>query len=274
MPEEARDASLPRRPVRSAFVVLAATTGFALEQAVGFGPRVPDVYDFLLSGPLEVLLIVVLAGAIATPRREVLRLRLPPRAAVRPLLRAIPLLVCWYVLLALACETLLPPPSWLTEVFSRLEPHDAPQALAFVAGLVVGAPLAEELFLRGLCLSVLTVDVGSPAAIVGSAVLFGVLHVVPAKIISVTAFGLALAYVAWSTRSIVPGLVAHGSANGLALLLGSSVGEADIQLTRTGALLLAGCVFALSYPLWRLLRRVHSAAGHSSGYAASEMEHV
>lgn len=105
---------------------------------------------------------------------------------------------------------------------------DNARGLAFV-GLIlsvsVGAPLVEELFFRGLLLRSLQRRIPDWAAVVVSAVAFGLAHgsALPIEgvvlvMISLTVFGAVLATLAIRTGRLGPGIVAHAIFNLFTLL--------------------------------------------------------
>lgn len=105
---------------------------------------------------------------------------------------------------------------------------DKSQGLAF-AGLIlsvaVGAPLVEELFFRGLLLRSLQRRVPDWAAVVVSAVAFGIAHgsalpidAVVLVMISLTVFGAILAIMAIRTGRLGPSIVTHAVFNLFTLL--------------------------------------------------------
>jgi hypothetical protein len=79
--------------------------------------------------------------------------------------------------------------------------------------IVVGAPLVEELFFRGLLLRSLAARVGPAAAIPVSALAFGLAHYQPLQFLGLAAFGVVLAVMAWRTGRLGPGLVTHAVFN-------------------------------------------------------------
>ena len=81
--------------------------------------------------------------------------------------------------------------------------------------LVVLAPIVEELLFRGLLYRYLRGRVGVVAAVVISALVFAVLHVV---IPPLFVMGIVLAVLAERTGSLWPGIVLHATNNGLVVL--------------------------------------------------------
>jgi hypothetical protein len=84
-------------------------------------------------------------------------------------------------------------------------------ALAIV--VVVGAPVVEELFFRGLVLRSLQRRFGDTWAVVGSAVIFGVAHFEPLQLPALVALGLILGAMAVSTKRLGPSIFVHAGFN-------------------------------------------------------------
>jgi len=79
--------------------------------------------------------------------------------------------------------------------------------------VVVGAPLVEEVFFRGLLLRSLGRRFGQAWAVVGSAVLFGLAHYEPLQLLALVAFGVVLGVLAVRTGRLGPGIFAHAAFN-------------------------------------------------------------
>jgi CAAX protease family protein len=87
---------------------------------------------------------------------------------------------------------------------------------AIVASTVV--PFAEELFFRGVGVRA-WLPFGGAAAVVITALAFGLAHGILVALPILVPFGLALGWVRWRSDSVWPGVIAHGFYNGSALLL-------------------------------------------------------
>jgi sodium transport system permease protein len=83
------------------------------------------------------------------------------------------------------------------------------------------APMVEELFFRGYLFNALSAASRPRTAILTSALLFGVFHLLVGgtlaveRLVTTTLLGLALAWVRWSSGSVFPGMLLHGLNNGL-----------------------------------------------------------
>jgi hypothetical protein len=84
-----------------------------------------------------------------------------------------------------------------------------------VAGLV---PIAEELFFRGMIYPLLRARWGAYVAIIASAALFAVVHVIPTLLPALFFVGLVLGLLREWSKSVIPGILLHATQNGLALL--------------------------------------------------------
>ena len=84
-----------------------------------------------------------------------------------------------------------------------------------VAGVT---PVSEEIMFRSFALRGMLRDVGTGPAVVGSAVLFSVLHLEPGIMIPIFFTGLALGWLHVKTGSVWPCVAAHAGQNALALL--------------------------------------------------------
>lgn len=94
--------------------------------------------------------------------------------------------------------------------------------VAFV--VLVGAPIAEELFFRGLVLRTLAdrfarrpPAVRAAVSITGSGLLFGLAHFEPLQFLGLFVVGCVFAAIVWSTGRLGTSIIAHASFNLVAL---------------------------------------------------------
>ncbi len=92
--------------------------------------------------------------------------------------------------------------------------------LIFAAVAVIGAPVVEELFFRGLLLRSLTTAIGAGGAIVVQALLFGLAHFSPllglanvSVVTIIAAAGIIFGITAWWRRRVGTSIVAHSTFN-------------------------------------------------------------
>ena len=100
----------------------------------------------------------------------------------------------------------------LVPIFAKL---DSPWW--FLAGGVIVAPVAEEVFLRGFVFAGLRQRYNWKKAALISSALFAVIHVTPTAMIPIFIQGLIFAYLYHHSNSIWPAILMHVSTNALAL---------------------------------------------------------
>lgn len=104
------------------------------------------------------------------------------------------------------------------DAISSGEPLTTMQLLMLLLLVVVLAPVAEELFFRGMLYPLLR-EWGSGIAIVGSALLFSLAHLMPVLFPSLFFVGLILGFLREQSNSTIPGIVLHMMQNGTMILL-------------------------------------------------------
>lgn len=114
----------------------------------------------------------------------------------------------------------------------------------FILILSVGLfpAIGEELLVRGFMLGALSRITTKWPAIVISALLFGLLHVHPARIITTFMIGIVLSYMVWTSRSLFPAMLIHAVHNILLLFVWRSRFVSGI--TSVPSMGSAGSVFA------------------------------
>lgn len=114
-----------------------------------------------------------------------------------------------------AFRAILSPPDWLDDIFLRLAGHGVGSVLA----LVVVAPVTEELLFRGLILHGFLSRYRVRAALLTSALLFGLFHLNPWQFVHTAAIGLLFAWWFLRTRSLIPCIFGHALNNGQVFIL-------------------------------------------------------
>lgn len=101
-----------------------------------------------------------------------------------------------------------------------------------VVAIVVAAPIAEEIFFRGVVFNAWLREGGRRIAYVGSALLFAVIHLSLTVLVPIILLGLILAWVYDRTRNIVAPIVLHATFNGInvALFLLVDAGVLDLPV--------------------------------------------
>lgn len=114
-----------------------------------------------------------------------------------------------------------PAPALVDDAVSRLDPT------VLVVAIVIVAPLAEEIFFRGVVFNAWLREHGVAVAIIGSAALFAAIHADPssgealigsiARVLPIFGLGLGLAYLYWRTGSLLTSIGLHMGFNAISL---------------------------------------------------------
>jgi membrane protease YdiL (CAAX protease family) len=97
---------------------------------------------------------------------------------------------------------------------SLADKADTPAGVALlVIVVVIGAPVAEELFFRGLLMGAIDKRWNIAAAVVGSAIIFGASHFQPLLFPGLATAGLVFAACVTTTGRLGPAIVAHMAFN-------------------------------------------------------------
>lgn len=85
--------------------------------------------------------------------------------------------------------------------------------------LCIIAPIAEEYLFRGLMMrKMLRWNISPLYAIIGSSIMFGLIHLNPAQIPGPIILGIVMAWMCYRTKSLIPGIIIHITNNTLCLI--------------------------------------------------------
>ncbi|HET6745886.1 MAG TPA: type II CAAX endopeptidase family protein [Candidatus Limnocylindria bacterium] len=196
--------------------------------------RAPSIYGSLVILTItQAAMLGVAAIFVAAPRAlEGLSL-LPAKGLFRSmglgLLLAIPAWIGAQLLAVIVARLLelagLRPDEGIAEVAINLVD---PVVLAIA--LVIVAPVAEEIFFRGIVYNAWLREYGPRRALMGSAILFALIHGSIFVLVPIFALGVALAVVYRGTGSLPAAIAMHAGFNGITLCLGLLVRYNVIQL--------------------------------------------
>jgi len=202
-----------------------ALAGLAYAARIG-GASTPDDLAYRWSSSVAALLQygimlgILLAFTIGLDRREAFALRRPaswPRAIG---LAAASIAAIWAASAVLSQfldatdEQGLVPKGWDS---SRWAPF-----VAFFVVVTFVAPVVEELTYRGLGFTLISPS-GVWLAIVSTGLLFGAAHGLVEGFPVLAFFGIVIGWLRSRTNSVYPGMLLHGTFNGVALLLSVTV---------------------------------------------------
>jgi membrane protease YdiL (CAAX protease family) len=115
---------------------------------------------------------------------------------------------------------------WLLDrVGIEAAPQAAEQAIAIVDpwvvvfAVVILAPIAEEIFFRGVVFNAWLREGGRRWAFIGSSALFALIHVSVVAVVPIFLLGLALAWIYQRTGSLLAPMAMHATVNGISVAL-------------------------------------------------------
>jgi membrane protease YdiL (CAAX protease family) len=121
---------------------------------------------------------------------------------------------------------ILPPPEFVKELFGQLVGKgNGPAELFFLA---IVAPVTEELLFRGVMLTGFLPRYGRGRTMIGTAFLFGLIHLNPWQFVPAFILGVLFAWWRIESNSLWPPLVAHAITNGSAYFLNLGQDPADV----------------------------------------------
>jgi membrane protease YdiL (CAAX protease family) len=201
--------------------------------------------SLLLLTITQIGLVVTAAAFVATPRALAGVRLLPERGGARSILLGLVLAIpAWLgaTILGLVLTRLLEllgnePEAGIVDIaVARIDPT------VLVLALVLVAPVAEELFFRGVVLNAWLREYGTRAAIFGSAALFAVIHANTASaesliasvatVVPIFGLGVALALIYRGTGSLAAAMATHAGFNAISVSIALLVraGVLDIPL--------------------------------------------
>lgn len=194
-------------------------------------PGTSDLATLVLLTVLQVWLLIVTAIFVLLPRA----LGAVPffsgdtlGAVLRGFLWAIP---AWFIatLLGAIVERIMslfqitPEPQAVENVIGAANP------VIVIVAVVVVAPIAEEVFFRGVAFGAWAREYGPRRALVMSAVLFAVIHASLSALVPIFVLGLALAAIYWRTRNLASSITLHATFNAISVLIALLVRYGVIQ---------------------------------------------
>lgn len=141
-------------------------------------------------------------------------------------------MVLWGVVVVVASGVVIEP---LLSLFPT-EAYDGVQQTIGLGGWailssVVAAPILEEILFRGVIFESCAERWGRGVGLVVSALLFGVIHIIPVQVINAFVVGLILGYVYLRTRSLLSVIIIHAFNNAIAYITMAFFGDSsDVTL--------------------------------------------
>lgn len=115
-------------------------------------------------------------------------------------------------------ERAWPPDADYISFILSIKPKGILSFIAIAFGLVIIAPLGEELLFRGFIQRIFQRNMGGPVAVILASVVFAIVHFELAIIPSIAVLGLIFGYIFYRTGNLLYPVMAHGLYNFVSLL--------------------------------------------------------
>jgi len=146
----------------------------------------------------------------------------------------------------------------LTDYKTMFESIDMKYLL--IGGVIIG-PICEEIIFRGIIQEGFIHTYDGPRAVLYSAIIFGVIHILPLQVINATLAGILLGWIYWKTRSLWIVMILHIINNYVAFRY------SDLDTSSMKEMIGSDVLYALTFPLvlllmyggYRLFDRIASA---------------
>lgn len=259
-----RSEPAPEPPVHPVVGLVLAVMGTAAMVAGGrfLGPHLPLRTTITIASTLLALpaLVTLLLQGRPLPRT----LALHPASSRMAFLAAAMGASLWVAslgLLELQYAVWPPPPGYL-EAFRKLHealrPANPLDAVLSVLAIAAAPAVFEEILVRGVVLPSFRPALGATGAVLGSALIFGLMHDDPYRLVFTFAVGIVLGVVRLRAGALLPCILVHGTLNTLTFLAAPFVDDPSEPLPDPrplfGAALLAAGL-AVTALLLRRLRR-------------------
>ena len=117
-------------------------------------------------------------------------------------------------------QLFFPTPEYILDLNYLLKPESFLGGVLLFIGVIILAPLGEEIIFRGFLQQTLEKQWKDVThAILLTALIFALIHMNPYWFIQIYFLGIILGFLAWKTKSIIAPLILHSLNNAMALLL-------------------------------------------------------
>ena len=179
-----------------------------------------------------------------------------------------PMLILWgFVLVLITGIVIEPVLNLFPESFLNLLNQMGSNGGWSVLMLAVLAPVMEEVLFRGILLEAVREKYSSGRAIVVSALMFGVIHIIPQQVVNAFVIGLILGFIYVRTDSLWPVIIIHALNNAMAYVImqwsdGANLTVRSLIENDTTYAVVYGmslAVFIVSgYMVWRSIEKINS----------------
>ena len=179
-----------------------------------------------------------------------------------------PMLILWgFVLVLITGIVIEPVLNLFPESFLELLNNMGANGGWSVLMLAVLAPIMEEVLFRGILLEAVREKYSSGRAIVVSALMFGVIHIIPQQVVNAFVIGLILGFIYVRTDSLWPVIIIHALNNAMAYVImqwsdGANITVRSLIENDTIYAVVYGMALAVfiasGYMVWRSIEKINS----------------
>lgn len=254
-------------------IYLLATVGTSIVVAIiaAISGGAESLAETMSSGPMSVLSYALSMGLTIVGVLIYRKLRRGTGCMFHFSLRGFnPMLILWGFVMVLLTGVVIEPvlelfPDAFLKMIDKMGMHGGWSILM----LVVLAPVMEEVLFRGILLESVRSKHSAGRAIVVSALMFGVIHLIPQQVVNAFVIGLILGYIYVRTESLWPVIVIHALNNAMAYVImqwsdGANITVRSLIENNTLYAVVYGvslaALVASGYMVWRSIEKINAGS--------------
>ena len=254
-------------------IYLLATVGTSIVVAIiaAISGGAESLAETMSSGPMSVLSYALSMGLTIVGVLIYRKLRRGTGRMFHFSLRGFnPMLILWgFVMVLLTGVVIEPVLELFPDAFLKMIDKMGMNGGWSILMLVVLAPVMEEVLFRGILLESVRSKHSAGRAIVVSALMFGVIHLIPQQVVNAFAIGLILGYIYVRTESLWPVIVIHALNNAMAYVImqwsdGANITVRSLIENNTVYAVVYGvslaALVASGYMVWRSIEKINAGS--------------
>ena len=254
-------------------IYLLATVGTSIVVAIiaAISGGAESLAETMSSGPMSVLSYALSMGLTIVGVLIYRKLRRGTGRMFHFSLRGFnPMLILWgFVMVLLTGVVIEPVLELFPDAFLKMIDKMGMNGGWSILMLVVLAPVMEEVLFRGILLESVRSKHSAGRAIVVSALMFGVIHLIPQQVVNAFAIGLILGYIYVRTESLWPVIVIHALNNAMAYVImqwsdGANITVRSLIENNTLYAVVYGvslaALVASGYMVWRSIEKINAGS--------------
>ena len=254
-------------------IYLLATVGTSIVVAIiaAISGGAESLAETMSSGPMSVLSYALSMGLTIVGVLIYRKLRRGTGRMFHFSLRGFnPMLILWgFVMVLLTGVVIEPVLELFPDAFLKMIDKMGMNGGWSILMLVVLAPVMEEVLFRGILLESVRSKHSAGRAIVVSALMFGVIHLIPQQVVNAFVIGLILGYIYVRTESLWPVIVIHALNNAMAYVImqwsdGANITVRSLIENNTVYAVVYGVSLAArvaaGYMVWRSIEKINAGS--------------